>query len=118
MDTKTAWSDAIFALMREERVYADLNKIGGHRVYLTCLGTREDMERHGLTMQEGMALRFWTDDEDLEGNADPFLFEGIVTFDTEYGVWAADLDWKRLRHVSDVCVRAESGHRIIPASEL
>jgi len=48
---------------------------------LTGAGTVQDLRRHGLELQEGQVLTFYTDDADDQGQPDELRVEGIVHYD-------------------------------------
>lgn len=91
--------------MDKPQIYADLNKWeeveGQFRVILTTRGTHEDLQKHGLTLKEGMTLDFWTDDGDAEGNSDPLYFQGVVTYDPKANCWTAAVNPEAIHHASE-----------------
>lgn len=91
--------------MSDQRVYADLNKWeeveGQFRVILTTRGTSEDLQKHGITLEEGQVLDFWMDDGDANGNPDPLHFPGEVHYDEQKSRWVADVNPDAIYHASE-----------------
>ena len=91
--------------MRDRRIYADLNKWaevdGQFRAILTTRGTHQDLQKYGLTLEEGLLLDFWMDDGDTEGNPDPLHFQGIVHYDETRSCWVANVNPDAIHHASD-----------------
>lgn len=88
--------------MSNPKVYADFQNLDDfNRLRLTCVGTQEDLSRHGMELKEGLVLTFYTDDADDEGNADDLLIEGTVTYSNDEQCWVAQVDWNAIRHESD-----------------
>jgi hypothetical protein len=84
------------------RVYADFQNLDDlHRLRLTCAGTLQDLQRQGIQLHEGLALTFYTDDEDDQGRPDELRTEGVAHYDAEGQCWVATIDWAALRHASD-----------------
>jgi len=84
-------------------VYADLNKYDHQsRVILTTIGTRRDLEKHNIVLEDGLALTFYMDDADDQGNEDNIIFDGVVRYDEENARWVAAIDWENFRHESDL----------------
>jgi hypothetical protein len=87
--------------MNTPRVYADFQNLDDeNRLRLTCAGTRQDLDRLGIELREGMALTLYTDDANDEGEADELLADGIVHYDSRNNCWVATIDWHALRHAS------------------
>jgi hypothetical protein len=88
--------------MAKPKVYADFQNLDDfNRLRLSCAGTQQDLKRQDITLREGMALTFYTDDEDDQGRPDELLAEGVVRLDEETRGWVAEVDWNSLRHASD-----------------
>lgn len=88
--------------MSEPRIYADFIKTDdGGRLILICHGTARDLERHGVVLEEDLALTFYTDDADDFGNPDDLLVDGVVEYDKEAGWWVAVIDEATFRHASE-----------------
>src|SRR5262249_26089153 len=68
---------------------------------LNCVGTIEDLGRQGITLREGMALTFYSDDLDAKGQPDELLVDGVVSFSEEEHCWVAVIDWSAIHHASD-----------------
>jgi hypothetical protein len=89
-------------LMPLPRIYADFHYLDDfNRLRLTCAGTFADLAREQIQLQEGLALMFYMDDADDQGQADEMLVEGTVHFDPEEQVWVAKVDWATVHHASD-----------------
>jgi hypothetical protein len=53
------------------KIYAAFQDLDyGNRLRLTCVGTSQDLARHGIQLQEGLVLTFYTDDADDAGHPD------------------------------------------------
>jgi hypothetical protein len=88
--------------MATPKVYADFQNLDdSNRLRLTCAGTRRDLDRQNVTLQDGMVLTFYTDDADDQGRPDELLAEGVVHYDAEAQCWVAEVDWGALRHALD-----------------
>ena len=93
--------------MDNPRIYHDLQKQDDQgRIKLTILGTLQDLERHGITVHDGLTLGFWCDDANDQGELDEILIEGVVRYNEEEKCWVADLDWDSFRHASDETARS------------
>ena len=88
--------------MAVAKVYADFQNLDDcNRLRLTCAGTREDLQRQGLTLHEGMRLLLYMDDADAEGRPDELQADGVVHFNPDEQCWVAAIDWSALRHASE-----------------
>lgn len=88
---------------KQQRIYVDFLKTDGSgRLLLSSLGTREDLERYGITLNEGLLLQLYTDDADDEGNRDDLVIEGIAHFDEANNRWVAIIDRDAIRHKSEL----------------
>jgi hypothetical protein len=86
----------------QARVYADVNKQDRFgNILLTTIGTMADLERLGLTLTDGLHLRFWMEDVDEHGQDDPILFEGTAFFDQSSAQWKAKVDPQNIRWASE-----------------
>ncbi|MBI3302423.1 MAG: hypothetical protein HYZ72_10170 [Deltaproteobacteria bacterium] len=84
------------------RIYADFQNLDdANRLRLTCAGTLQDLQRHGIHLREGLVLTFYTDDADDQGQPDELRVEGVVHYDEEGQCWVATVDWAALRHASE-----------------
>jgi hypothetical protein len=89
-------------MMSEPKIYADFHNLDdSNRLRLTCAGTREDLERQGIELREGLVLTFYMDDADDRGDPDELRTEGIVHYDESESTWVASVDWSAIRHASD-----------------
>src|SRR5258707_10141611 len=85
--------------MNRPRIYADFQNLDdANRLRLTCAGTRQDLEREGIQLREGLVLTFYTDDADDQDRADELRVEGVVHYDEGGQCWVATVDWGALRH--------------------
>jgi hypothetical protein len=88
--------------MASPRVYADFQNLDDeNRLRLICAGTRDDLERQGIELREGMALTFYTDDANDEGQPDELLADGVVRFNKADNCWVAEIDWNAIQHASE-----------------
>ena len=88
--------------MAPPRVYADFQNLDDeNRLRLTCAGTRQDLERQGIELREGMVLTLYSDDANDEGQPDELLAEGIVQYDEAAKCWVAAIDWQAVYHASE-----------------
>ncbi len=84
------------------RIYADFQNVDEtNRLRLTCTGTHQDIERHGIQLHEGLDLTFYSDDADNHGQPDELRVEGVVHDDAEENCWVATIDWAAIRHASE-----------------
>ena len=80
--------------MNKLRVFADFHNADAKgRLRLSCVGTIEDIERHGIVLREGQPLIIYS--EELE-------VEGIVHYSEEEKLWTAVIDWNAIREVDPV----------------
>ena len=87
----------------QSRIYVDFMKTDAHgRLRLICIGTKQDLAKHGITLAEGMRLRVYSDDADERGRRDDLLAEGVVHYDAEADEWVLALDPGSLRHESEL----------------
>lgn len=87
--------------MPPARVYADFNNLDDcNRLRLTCAGTVKDLAHQGIQLREGLALTFYTDDADDQGQPDELLVEGTVHYDEAERAWSAVVDWSAVWHAS------------------
>ena len=98
--------------MGNSRVYADLNKWeevdGQFRVILTARGTQEDLKKYNITLEEGLVLDFWMDDEDDGGSPDPLYFHGVVHYAESRQQWVAVVVRKNIRNASALSQSAQT----------
>ncbi len=84
-------------------VYADFQNLDDeNRPRLTCAGTRQDLERQGIELREGLRLTLYTDDANDEGKPDKLLADGIVQYNQGEKCWVAAIEWNAIRHESDL----------------
>ena len=95
--------------MDTPRVYADFQNLDeANRLRFTCAGTRDDLDRQGIRLEEGLRLTFTTDDADNSGQPDELRVEGLVLYNDAEECWVAMIDWNALRHASDEVRQAAS----------
>ena len=85
------------------RIYADFNGLVTaypHRVLLDTPRTREDLERHGLSLRAGLRAIFYDPDANERGERAWIAAVGVVAEDAQYG-WVAVLDGDRVTRESD-----------------
>src|ERR1700722_13021479 len=88
------------------RIYADFNKWDAdktsHFLILTCRGTFDDLAKKQLELREGLALLFYMDDADDNGNYDELEADGTCHFDPVGQRWIGRINEKAIRHTSDL----------------
>ena len=73
------------------RLFADFHGADRQgRLRLNCDGTKWDLERLGINLEEGLEIVVYS--EELEADA-------WVTFSSEEGIWVASIDWNEIRTV-------------------
>ena len=93
--------------MSASRIYADFHNLDdSNRLRLTCVGTRDDLARQRIELQEGLYLTFYMDDANDNGEPDDLLAEGVTHYDPEKQCWVAAVDWPTLRHASEESSRS------------
>jgi hypothetical protein len=84
-------------------VYVDFMKTDAEgRLRLVCIGTINDLARHGIVLADGMALSVYSDDANEQGRRDDLLAEGIVHRSDPGDEWVLLVDPKSVRHESDL----------------
>jgi hypothetical protein len=77
-------------------IYADFqNTTQDGRIRLNGAGTRMDLERLGLQLQDGMSVTLYTDDGEWD---DGLTIAGVV--ECVAGDWTAVVDWDQLERKS------------------
>jgi hypothetical protein len=85
------------------RIYGDFHKLDDeNRICLTTVGTKQDLERLGIQLQEGMALTFYMDDADDQGNSDDIMVDGRAHFSESDNRWVGTVDWANVYHASEI----------------
>jgi hypothetical protein len=88
--------------MSKPKVYADFQNLDVlNRLRLTCVGTVADLARQRIELHEGLALTFYMDDADDQGEADELRTDGVVHYDKHHRAWVESVDWSAIRHESD-----------------
>jgi len=80
------------------RIYADFNGIvtaQPSKVALDTRGTREDLERHGLTFQEGLRVLFYDHDATEQRDPDDLFGVGVISWDEHWG-WVGVIEGELL----------------------
>ena len=84
-------------------IYADFqNATVDGRIRLNTTGTREDLTRLGLALEEGILLTLYTDDGDDDRG---MTIEGVVERDAEEGGWVAAVDWSKVHRTRSESTR-------------
>lgn len=82
-------------------IYADFMKSDMEgKLPLTCLGTHRDLEKYGITLEDGLELVFYNEDEDDAGNRDDLVVKGIVEFDSSNQRWRARINRDAIKNIS------------------
>ncbi len=63
----------------------------------------------GVELQPGMVFTVYMDDGDEHGSNDNILVDGTVAYDNANGCWVAQVDWAKVRHVSDEAKTLSNG---------
>jgi hypothetical protein len=80
--------------MNNPRIFADFQNADSQgRLRLNCIGTIEDLSRHGTKLIDGCKLSIYS--ENLEADA-------VVEYSDEEKIWVATIDWDRIREVAEV----------------
>jgi len=88
--------------MTEPRIYADFHNLDDlNRLRLNCQGTKDDLARQQVELREGLLLTFYMDDADGNGQPDPILVRGTVSFSPQDHCWVATVDWGTVWHQSE-----------------
>jgi hypothetical protein len=84
------------------KVYGDFHKLDDeNRIILTTVGTKQDLQRLGIQLAEGMRLTFYMDDADGQGTSDDIMVDGVARFSEDGKCWVADVNWDDVYHASD-----------------
>ena len=82
-------------------VYADFMKCDYEgRLVLSCLGTFRDLKAHGISLEDGLELAFYNEDEDDAGLRDDLIVRGVVEFDNKSKSWVARINWNDIKNLS------------------
>jgi len=87
-------------------IWVDFNARMTERGYLFVSGTFADLEKHGLTPEQAVGMRFVFNggaDTDEHGNPADIMCLGTIVRDDEYGFLAeleGDFFWRRTRRES------------------
>ena len=71
----------------------------GHLI-LTCVGTKNDLEKANITLRKGLSLVFYEDDVDDNGNRDDLVVQGIVDYDEVKARWIAKINYDDIKNIS------------------
>jgi hypothetical protein len=94
-------------------IYVDLTKTDAHgNVPLTTLGTRRDLERHGIKLADGMQLYVYDIDENEGGERDDLFAFVNVHWDADLGHWSVQVPAGGVRRVSSGAM--SMGERALP----
>ena len=69
---------------------------------LSCVGTIEDLERHGIVLQEGQSLIIYSEELEVEGTK--------VHYSEEEKLWTAVIDWNAIREVEPIVPNPQFSH--------
>ena len=74
--------------MAEPRIFADFHNADPRGcLRLNCNGTLNDLTQHKIELKEGIRLKLYS--EDLE-------VDGVVQFSPEEKIWVAAIDWNAI----------------------
>jgi len=74
--------------MGRPRVFADFHNADHFgRLRLNCAGTLRDLADQGVRLSEGLALKLYSEDLEVEGH---------VRHSADEGLWVAVIDWKAI----------------------
>lgn len=77
--------------MSKPRVYADFHNADAQdRLRLNCVGTVEDLSHQQITLRDGLLLRLYSEELEVDGR---------VQYSTEENLWVAVIDWDAIRKV-------------------
>ncbi|RKU33759.1 hypothetical protein C6499_00750 [Candidatus Poribacteria bacterium] len=80
--------------MNKPRVFAEFHNADAKgRVRLNCAGTRADIKRQKIALQDGQRLILYS--EELE-------VEGVVRYSEEEKLWTAVIDWNAIQEVEPI----------------
>ena len=101
--------------MKTPEIYADYHDVDDeNRVFLTKVGTRQDLAKHGIELKEGLRVTIYMDDADDDGNSDDLMADAIVRYNEKKKCWVAQIDWSKVQNRSErekALVR-KSSHRV------
>lgn len=94
--------------MMRPRVYADFMKLDDlDRLILITIGSRNDLLKLGTQLKSGMAVVFYDDDANEDGEPDDLEADGTLLYDHAAGHWVGVYDRSSLRHASDRIARQD-----------
>jgi hypothetical protein len=85
------------------RLYHDFNKLfpgkeeGMAAAPLVCVGTKEDLKKLSLTLEDGMDVLLYMDDEDTDGKAGALAVKAKVRYDPKEKCFMADFIWNEMK---------------------
>lgn len=75
--------------MARPRLFADFHNADPQgRLRLNSIGTVEDLSRRQISLSDGLAATFYS--EDIET-------DGTVRYSSEENIWVAEIDWDAIR---------------------
>jgi len=89
------------------RLYHDFNNLfpgraeGMAAAPLLCFGTKQDLARLSLTLEEGMQVLLYEPDADTDGTVGALEVRAVVRFDSKEGCFMADFVWEDLKFFRD-----------------
>jgi hypothetical protein len=86
------------------KIWADFGKPGSadgppHYLFLTTLGTANDLRRLGLELYEGFEAIFYDNDVDDAGRPIDVEVDGRVHFLADRNIWVAVVDFTKARRI-------------------
>lgn len=81
-------------------IFADFMKYEDGHLILTCVGTKDDLEKANITLKKGMSLVFYEDDVDDKGNRDDLVVYGVVDYDEARARWIAKINYDDIKNIS------------------
>ena len=82
-------------------IYADFMETDYKgRIVLNNDRTFADLAAGGFWLEEGMALVFYTEDYDEDGNPRTAVVEGVTEYDLDSERWVVRIDWDAIKSVS------------------
>ena len=88
--------------MNMPEIYADYHDVDDeNRVFLTKVGTRRDLAKHGIDLREGLQVTIYMDDADDDGNSDDLMADAVVRYNEQKKCWVAEIDWSKVQNRSE-----------------
>ena len=88
--------------MSVPEIYADYHDVDDDNcVRLTKVGTRRDLAKHGIELQDGLKITVYMDDADDAGNRDDLMADAVVRYNSRDKCWVAAIDWDEVKNRSE-----------------